>query len=122
MIQESADLEKRKREAVISYMRVHPTAQQWTNVDEAIRRVCNHPAINFDGGTLTGWNEAIESIKLSCPSLVRTDPAPQTAQSVHRVDQIFGKNSNAALANRLALENKNEYHRLKQIAKEIGLI
>lgn len=38
------------------------------------------------------------------------------------VKQIFGKDSVPALANKLAKENKVEYNRLKQVARENGLI
>lgn len=40
----------------------------------------------------------------------------------YTVEQIFGPKSNAALANKLARENKAEYRRLKTIAQESGLI
>jgi len=40
----------------------------------------------------------------------------------YEVTQIFGKTSNADLANKLARENKQEYMRLRTVAKENGLI
>lgn len=45
-----------------------------------------------------------------------------TANGKYEVTQIFGKGSDAALANRLAKENINEYHRLKSVAKSMGII
>ena len=39
-----------------------------------------------------------------------------------RIEQIFGKNSNAALANRLALQSPREYAKMKLEAKRRGLI
>lgn len=40
----------------------------------------------------------------------------------YTVDQIFGKNSNSKLAQQLAKQDIKEYHRLKAIARESGLI
>lgn len=40
----------------------------------------------------------------------------------YEVTQIFGKTSNGALANKLAQENPQEYHRMKIVAKEAGII
>lgn len=68
------------------------------------------------------------------PYLVRGDARPGTGSTQsqnntgltnngkYEVTQIFGKGSNAALANNLARENINEYHRLKAVAKESGII
>lgn len=66
------------------------------------------------------------------PYLVRGDVRTGTGSSESRRDvtgngkfeikQIFGRESNAALANKLALENPAEYQRLKKVAQSSGLI
>lgn len=52
-----------------------------------------------------------------------TNPRPDVSRNGrYEVKQVFGKGSNAKIAMQLKRENPNEYHRLKEIAKQNGVI
>lgn len=80
-----------------------------------------------------GLKEFYQEFASKNPFMVKADARSGTGSSEngrsalssngkYELTQIFGKTSDARLANKLALENKPEYNRLKILAKQAGLI
>lgn len=109
---------------------------KYIRFDEATGRF---KVINDDG--VDRHNAAFEPMSLEefyqeyaskKPHLVRTDlrggvGSTESQRAIssdgkYAIEQLFGPKADAAKANKLALENKQEYRRLKELARKAGLI
>jgi hypothetical protein len=82
--------------------------------------------------TIEGVPQALDNLKASFPCLTKsyaggvpvtdTQQSSQGAADIECARHLFGKGSNAAHANRLAIKNPQEYRRLKSIALDRSIL
>src|SRR5690242_17790422 len=116
---------ERKRRMVRDAVAQDPELLHKQDAAELISR-----SVSFENGILKGLEPALSLFKLTHPTWTRNGnskcaervPTPGAVSDLERARRIFGKGSEADLANRLAMTNKGEYLKLRQVAIENNLL